>query len=174
MIYEVSKPFPEPNPSPNKDTFRLQTLEGGAFNILSYLCSPSAEEIEAWRQGTFRYGVFRYEDVPFFVAQFDEIELEYDAPLNVLKIQADRVEQWLADQGNAVLFFLIDADTNILKAQRLIGMEPEFMQVFKRMCAEQIKSYREIEEVERAIERGYHNHSTSDMLKHSKLYMVSR
>lgn len=169
--YQVGEVFPHPLPA--GEGLVLQTLPNGTFDAIAKLGKPSSKERTAWKQGMFRYGLFVSEDVPYFVMQFRDSGLELAAPYNFLKVHADQRLGWTEGEANAVTLHLVN-ESNILLAMRMIGMEPEMMNLFRQTVQKQLERYETWTDVEHAINSVSARYSTSEMLKSAKLYTVIR
>lgn len=170
MIYEVGKPYHINCPNPGADFALIQPLEGGAFDVLMYMNSPSFNEKIQAKTGKMRYAVFENSSIPFFIVQFDSFS--FDASMNVLKIPEQKREEWISLNANGVTLFLIDSKTNIIKSIRFIGIEQDSIETLKNACKNQIKTYRTSEDIDRTISNICSRYSISDMFDHSYPYQL--
>lgn len=168
MIYEVGKPFYLDCPNPCSDFALIQPVDGGTFDILMYMKTPSFNEKLQAKTGKLQYGIFESSNIPFFIVKFESFS--FDASMNMLKLPFHKRNEWLSENKNGVTLFLIDSMTNIIKSIRFIGLNIGAVNTFKSACSNQIKHYKTPEDIEKAIENICKRYTTSQMLDHSHCY----
>lgn len=173
LKFEVGQKFPIDLKS-HGEGFRLST-NGDSFDIYAILDTPTSKEVRAFKQEILKIGVYRERDIPFIVGYFQsgtEKMLEFDAPYNVHKIHYDERSRWLDAEANMVALYLIDANTHILKAMRVIGID--FMKTIKDTLRMQETTYINHREVDIMIDNIYKNISIEKMIKLSYLQTFMR
>lgn len=168
-IYSLNTTFPDANPAPGADFAIIRLMEGGTFDLVMYMTNPSEKEIQAVQTGKMQYGVFINKYIPFFLAKFETFT--FDASINMMKAGEDsKRDKWINSDANLVSFFLIDSNTNTLKAMRIIGIEPAAMNDIKTMLRQQPIKFMHSGGVENAITEITNRFTTDDMIVKSKMY----
>src|SRR5687767_2603111 len=125
QVYKVGEPFPGKHPMPGAD-FTVAQLNQKFFDIKAYLRDIKPKEEQQWRRGKIKYGVYVNSDIPFFIIDFDNNSWNIDVNINNLKIQdAHQLDNWLNDDSNVINLFLINTESNILIAMRMISIRME-------------------------------------------------
>lgn len=120
--YVVGKQFPL-NRKRHGDGCAFEYLGTGP-SILIYYSNPTDIEIDRVETAPFDVGFFSYKSVLYVIANIGGDIIE--CPFNVnMHAEAQSLKSTGGKQG-ILSIFLIDADTNILKAMRLTGMPPQF------------------------------------------------
>ena len=168
--YEVNKPFPLPPPMPGAEA-TLSDITTSFFDVKCYMSEPTPDEIQDWRKGNLRYGLFELDACPFFILAFETWNL--DISVNVLKIKkSEDIDTWLNTEGNVINLFLIDAGTNILKAMRMISVPRNVAEGLKDILEEQTHRYDNRDQVEKRIAEIQHTISTDNMISRTKMYKI--
>lgn len=130
------------------------------FNVMLSLKNISKKERKLFTNGSITAYLFEEHDIPFVIFDFGE-GLSFDIAFDISRFDQDTLLSWLSSRGNAISLFLVDADTGILEAIRLIAVG--FADEFRTICARQEgQEYTEMKA--RMIQQAY---TTRDMMKHS-------
>lgn len=167
MILEVGKQFPYTSASGN-DVCRASFNEG-FFDVYAQIKSPSVSEIKVFKSAPLKYGIFESQNVPFFLFDFFQDGWNFDIPMNILKIQDDKEEAWLNSQANAINLYMIDADTNVLLAMRLIGIQNKIAEELRDILERQSGFYQTPEHTDRAIQSIINSFTTDQMISRTKM-----
>ena len=167
--YAAGKPFPLHNYADGTDKI-LCALNEGFFDVLCYLTDPINKEVEMFRTGKLRYGVYRNEHVPFFLIDFIGENWNCECSINIHKAQEDMVENWLNSDANTITIYLIDANSNILKSMRLIGIKQEVAEEIRDILEKQDEVYSSASEVNSKINSLMAMLSTQDMITRAKMH----
>lgn len=172
--YQVGKPYPLHNRATGADKSVAQ-LNALSFDVLAYYKKPSPKEIKAFKAGRLRYGIYydqQFPHIPFFIIDFPELSSNFDVSINMFKGNASAVEIWLAYPSNSVTLYLIDAKTNILKVQRLCGLDASLMAEMKAECAKQLEFYSSPADVDYAILNVMNTVPTEVMIRNIRMYTL--
>lgn len=164
ICYEVGEKFPIPNPIPHFDNVRAE-LTTSFFNIIQNLSKPTIREINAWNTMKFSYGVFAQSDIPFFLVDFGG--WRFDISINILKIHKDHLKDWFDNEADFMGMYLVDADSNVLKAMRHIHFTST--DKIKGILRRQALRYKNADEVDEMIRRIVAKNSTVQMIKNTKM-----
>ncbi|MZK49025.1 hypothetical protein [Clostridium beijerinckii] len=106
-------------------------IDDNGCNLIIRFNSPSNNEVKAIKQGSLKCGYYTEKEAIFMLFKFDGIEW-MDAPYSVeLSKKLTKIHEINDGQGLALNIYLIDADTGILKAMRLIGLPTAFSRKIK-------------------------------------------
>ncbi len=165
--YQVNAPFPFAHPMPGADV-TLSDITSVFFDVKCYMSDPAADEIRDWRKGKMTVAIYEYDKCPFFILKFADWSL--DASINVLLIKSDEQrEAWLNTEGNIINLFLIDSQTNVLKAMRTISVN--FSEQFRDLLEQQVEKFDSAAEVVKRIAEIQHSLSTDQMFSRAKFKM---
>jgi hypothetical protein len=138
----VGVPFPIKNPHGGNDA-TVANITGQSFDIICWANNLRSKEVQAWKRGTLRYGVYVRGSIPFFLLYFPDLKWSLDVSINILaeKEKERPYQDYLDGAGNAVHLFLVDAATNNIKAMRMIGIEHDLADNARTACRDQLTVY---------------------------------
>lgn len=170
-VLEVGKPYPFHN---NANGFEnvVSELNTSFFDVLYYAPKPPAKDLSIWKTSKIRYGVFVCENIPFFLVSFPGHDWTFDVSINFLKAKQPEGEDWIYKEDNMIHFYLINASTNVIKAMRMISIEPEVVQSIREACSKQQQQYKNPILLEGEINRIYGRFSTEEMIRNTKMFSV--
>ncbi len=147
---------------------RFEYTESGPCLIFAFR-NPSQKEIEAARKGKVELalhetslilwvlhrieGLEQWSDCPFSIRIYDGIERAFD--------WSEKIDE---GKGVALSIVLVNADTGILLAQRLIGLSTKFSQELRSAIFRQLEQPFSKAEYTAEINRAYANYSTKKLL----------
>lgn len=134
-ILEVGKLF-------NEDITKYK--EGCVFDINDSSCNliirfitPSNNEVNAIKQGRFKCWYYTEKEAIFMLFKLEGIEW-MDSPYSVeLSKNLTKIQEINNGQGLALNIYLIDANTGILKAMRLVGLPTAFSRKLRAVIERQ-------------------------------------
>jgi hypothetical protein len=165
-MYEVGKPFPVNNLADGTEKCVASFNE--KFIDLQVYVIPQTGDVKAMKSGPIKYGMFEYQNVPFFLIDFVKT-FSFDAPLNFLKTQEDKQEDWLNEEANLMTIYCIHALTNEILAIRAIGLKRDFCEEIRDCLEKQLKKYKEISEVDAKITIALSKYTNDIMIANSKM-----
>lgn len=163
--FEVGEQFPLHNHARGIEQPRIDMNE--AFFDICFYSLQSDNDAPIFRNHPIRYGVFAKNNLPFFLIDFIK-EFNLDVSINIHKVHEDKVEKWLNSSSNVINLYLIDAKTNILKAMRMISINPECANLIRDILEKQDENYESASTVEGAIKVIANNYSTDEMFENAK------
>ena len=172
--FKVGEQFPLPN----------VTWEGAVFSIEPYTMTltyrfkhPTPEETEEFLHGDYELAVTELRNIIFVLSKFGGLGWA-DAAYNPNLSDAEKRLPELAEgqKGYSVDAFLVDLDTNILVARRLIRMDPKFSAKFKKLIEQSIarKDSFDRNQFEDLVQALYSQYTTQDLYKYSLMKMKSQ
>jgi hypothetical protein len=169
QVYKVGEPFPGEHPLPGED-FTVAQLNQKFFDIKAYLSDIKPKEEQQWRRGKIKYGVYVNSDIPFFIIDFDNNSWNIDVNINILKIKdAHQLDNWLNDDSNVINLFLINTESNILIAMRMISIRMDICEKIRDILEKQSHTYGSHEEAELKIAAIQHSITTQEMIKRAQM-----
>lgn len=161
MLHQfVGKPFPDE---------RYLSLEGTAvsftassFDIICVLADLDEDEINRWQQQPFKYGIFNEGAIPFFVSDFGN-GLVLSCPFNVREVKAKLLINWLMLPDTYINLFLVEKKGYILKASRVVALDPLLMRSLKSILRNQYSRYNSEKEILARISALQKKCSTEEM-----------
>ena len=105
--------------------------------VLIYYTNPTGAEIKMIKNAELDIGFFSAECLLYFIIKFGGNIVE--CPFNANLCSNKQALQKMGTQRNLTIF-LIDADTNIVKAMRLVQMPSQFSEALCYMVNEQLSS----------------------------------
>ncbi len=159
--YEVGKPFPTPLPSSGDGA--ILSGSHGFVDVIIMFSNPRAKEIRDIKQGMVTIGVFTTQSVPFIILKFIESGIELDPSYNASEVLKT---DWLQVEQNTMTIYLVDTDTKILKAMRVLGLKKEMVEKFK-VCASR-QNFETKDDFDMEVLTIYENIPLKEMYLHSE------
>lgn len=159
--YEVGKPFP--TPLPNNGEGAILSGSNGFVDMIIMFSNPRSKEIRDIKQGMVTVGIFTTQSVPFVIVKFYDTGIELDASYNASEaLKTD----WLQVEQNTMTIYLVDTDTKILKAMRVLGIKKDMVEKFKECAARQ--NFESKTDFDMEVLRIYENIPLREMYLHSE------
>lgn len=165
------------------ETFPLPPVqaEGAIFSIEPYTMTltyrftkPTEQEIEEFKHGDYELAVAELRDVIFVLSKFGRLGWA-DAAYNPNLSETEKKLPELAEgqKGYSIDAFLVDPSTNILVARRLIRMDPNFSNKFRKLIEQSIsrKDRFQKDQFEETVQTLYKSYSTKDLYRYSLMKM---
>jgi len=127
------------------------------------------QELQTWKTGKFKYGLFIRESIPFLLIDFGD-GFNFDCSFNIYKVKQEYSSAWLESKANLVNLFLVDRNSYTTKAMRATGLQLAFMDELKAALTEQHKKYNSKDSVDVIIKQCEAKFTIDAMLKRSQLY----
>lgn len=155
----------------NQEGMYFDTTETGTILIVGFN-SPTQKEVEQFKSSVkseFRLSVV--DDVLFLLAKIGSLNW-MDASYNPSVASSLKPLSFdiLDGMGMQMWIYLVDSRTNILKAQRLIGLGTKFSKDFQCMANEILAKGRTVSDFNCRLQNVYRRYTTKDLLKFSTSY----
>ncbi len=159
------------------------TWEGAVFSIEPYTMTltyryrkPTEEEIREFKTGSYELAVTELRNIIFFLSRFGRLgwaDAAYNPNLSDSEKRLPDLEE--GHKGYSIDAFLVDLDTNILVARRLIRMDPRFSAKFKKLIEQSIsrKDSFDRNQFEELVQALYAQYSTQDLYRYALMKMKS-
>lgn len=145
--------------------FDINDMGGSVFIKLSNL---STFEINSIKNGKAKFGYYEYKNVIFLLLKFENMNW-MDCPYTIyLSKNLTKLPEFNVGQGLALKIYLINADTGILEALRLIGLSNKFSELIKIGLEKQLLSDFNIYEYDENLCEAYKKYTTREMVSYSK------
>lgn len=164
-VTEVGKLF-IPDKTRYTEGVYFEYAESGPYLIFA-LSNPTKDEIQAAKTG--RVELALYEDPPlvFVLHRIRGLEQWSDSPFSIRLYQGrtlDWSEPIQEGQGLALTIALVDANTGILLALRMVGTSTEFARELRAAMLRQLEGSFSVEAYHRKIDEVYRKYSSEDLL----------
>lgn len=147
FVYEVGKQFPQPKSSQEGP---IVNGNSGFVDLILYLDNPTSKEVRDCKSGMLTIGVYAKDTIPFLLIKIYDTDLSFDAPYNA-SVMLDT--EWLRTDNNILNFFLVERQTNVLKAMRMLGLNDNLVSLFKSTAGSQ--TFQTKEEYMKAVNKIY-------------------
>lgn len=136
----------------NRGEFMVGMLNDSFMDMIVSLRDITPREITAVESGDVSMFLYQYKESPFVITDFGGGFL-FDVSIEITKLPKEQQNEWLNADGNIVTIFLVDADTGILKAMRVFGVN--FQNELKDICKMQVNKTTDymIEQIQEAMLR---------------------
>ena len=126
---------------------------------------PSEEEINNFKDGKIKYGYYVEKDVIMLLFKIGSQQW-MDAPYSIhLSKQLHHLQEIKDGLGYSLKVFLVDANTGILKAARMIGMETNMSRKIKEEILKQKDMDFNILNYNKNIAEIYNKYTTKELVK---------
>jgi len=164
QIISIGKMFPV---DPKGEGF-IVMFRGAGFDCVGFLGNLSDAEIEAFRTGDLRYGLFVFRDVPVFLVDIDTFG-NTDLTLNLAVESCETRRDFLDHKANLINLFLCDYPAGIVRAMRTIGIDYATMGRIKDVCRRQ----QDGERIKGQIDEVYHRFTTKQMINQVEMIRLA-
>lgn len=167
--FKVGELFPLPGPQQDHVSF---SVEPYTMMLIYRYTRPSEEEVQAFSKGAFEMAVTEMRDTLFVLSRFGGLRWA-DTPYSTHLSQSVKNLPDLPEdsKGYSLDAFFVDAQSNVLKAHRLVRLTPDFYQKFRAMLMKDMEKPFEVSAYQQAVEQVFSTYSTADLLKYRQLYM---
>jgi hypothetical protein len=168
--------FPNKNSYPEGVAFEY--TQSGPMLIIAFR-NPKPSEIEAAKSGKLEMAFYESGPIIFVMVKIKGMGGWMDAPFSIrIYDQRGATFDWSDSigegQGLGVHIVLVDANTGIVKAQRLIGTSTEFAHGLRAAIMRQYEMPFSVTEYDATIRKIYQNLSSEDMAARADFRFVKR
>ncbi len=160
ISYILGEPFPDERYIRSYDSV-LTRISPTSFEIIVTLTNMTAEERKALSCEKILVSLFVFKQIPFIVLDFGVYKC--NVTINITKIRQIPISQWLKDEEDAVVLYILEERTGNLKNIRLCKFP--LMSELKSLLRLQLPL--SMEEVDARIAEGEATYSLLDMQKYS-------
>ncbi|RYC66673.1 hypothetical protein [Spirosoma sordidisoli] len=171
ITYEIGQPYPHKGYHPKKGEIKA-VMDHSFFHIVYYCTQPEADGPN-WQKGPLSYGLHVSEDIPCFLVHLTGIGLAFEVTLNVHTLNIDLVDSWLNSDRTLVPMLLMDAHTNIIRAIRMLSIQPTMAASLRDCLERQDARYVDALAVDRATDDLLNSLNTRQLLQLTIMYRAS-
>ncbi len=142
------------------------------FHIVYYCTQPEADGPN-WQKGPLVYGLHSSQDIPCFLVHLTGLGLAFEVTINIHTLATDRVDGWLNSDRTLVPMLLMDAQTNIIRAMRMLSIKPGVAAALRDCLERQDARYADASAVERATDDVLSGVNTQQLLQSTTMYRAS-
>lgn len=132
---------------------------------------PKPKEVQAAKSGQVELALYEDGPVLFVLHKIDGMEDWSDCPFSIRlckKIEFDWSDEIQEGQGLALSIVLVDADTGILLAQRIVGTSTEFARELRAAIMRQLEQPFVVDAYGRKINEIYSKYQSLQLLRLAK------
>jgi hypothetical protein len=170
ITYEIEKPYPHKEYYPGREEIRAVT-DHSFFHVVYYCTQPDEDGLN-WQKGPLMYGLYIHEDIPCFLVHLTAIGLAFEVNLNVYTLRDDLVDGWLNSDRILVPMLLMDAYTNIIRAMRMLSINPAVATQIRDCIERQDARYPNALAVEQATDTLLSRMNTQQLLQITTMHRV--
>lgn len=174
LVLKIGEPFPLHNKTNGQEYCRIEIFENTAyiFELFYYFDSPDQSYKNAWSKKEFKNGVYKSENIPFILFQFDVKGAlwQFDVTINIHSLTDEFVDTWLNSDNKLIRMYLINAHTNILESVAIATLNKDVADEIRDICEKQDIEYNTKEEVEMKTRQLEMSITTSEMIRRTKMY----
>lgn len=142
-------------------------FRAGAHELRLFFFQPTPEEIKAVLSDPCKFALYVYQDIIFFCFRFGHLPWSDSGSSIHLVPQDERISPPDPDKVEERFLlhvFLVDADTGILKAIRVVSFSPQFTRALHAALWRQLSNpFPEMSEYERQAKRIYNNYTSKEI-----------
>lgn len=168
-VFEVGKIY-----NPNRTSYRegaFYQCTGGTHWLEKFFSSPTSKEIESIKKGVHQFAFHYEKDVILFLFRFFPSFNWSDSPFSIHLVRPENHRIQPVDRNRnsempVINVPLVDAETGILKAYRVISLKLDFANALEDAILDQLSKPFDLEKYDRSLSEIYALYPTSeDLLK---------
>lgn len=146
-------------------------FDNSGGHLLIKLSNPSKSETSEVKKGKLSIGLCTYKDIVLLLYKFGSLEW-MDVPYSIHLSDEYRFCDSCNNKGFANYIYLIDANTGILKAMRLVSWNTKFSNVFQKEVEAQKLIDFNAKSYDANLKTLYANYSTKDLIGRLQIKMI--
>ena len=169
LVYKVGEVFPHPElKRVGVDAPRAQIVPNGFFNIVLHSTQPQVDKGLA----SMHIGLYQKDAIPFVLLNWPG-KMAFEVILNVHTITDEYADAWLNGSGNTIIFFVLDATTNVIVGMRTFTIPPVLAEKIRDCLEQQDQQYSNAVDVDLRMEEIMTDVPLQTMFERGKLYRIS-
>lgn len=170
IVYKIGETFPHPDlKRVGFDAPRAMIIPNGFFNIVLHSTHPQVDR--TLTSATMHVGLYQKDAIPFVLLNWPG-KLAFEVILNIHTISNEVVDAWLNGSGNTIIFFVLDAHTNIIVAMRTFTIPPSLAEQIRDCLEKQDGLYSNAVDVDLQMEEIMLEVPLPVMFERGKMYRV--
>jgi hypothetical protein len=116
LVYHIGEVFPHPElKQVGFDAPRAMIIPNGFFNIVLHSSQPQLDKGLA--STAMHVGIYQKDAIPFVLLNWPG-KMAFEVILNIHTLTDEHADAWLNGSGNTIIFFVLDAHTNVIAAMK--------------------------------------------------------
>lgn len=170
LVYHIGEVFPHPElKRVGFDAPRAMIIPNGFFNIVLHSNQPQLDKELA--SAAMHVGLYQKDAIPFVLLNWPG-KLAFEVILNVHTLTDANADAWLNGAGNTVIFFVLDAHTNVIVAMRTFTIPPIVAEKIRDCLEKQDQQYSNAVEVDVRMEAIMTEVPLQTMFERGKLFRI--
>ena len=150
LVYTIGDVFPHPElKRVGFDAPRAMIIPNGFFNVVLHSGQPQLDKELAC--APLHVGLYQKDAIPFVLLNWPG-QMAFEVILNIHRLTDAYVDAWLNGSGNTIVFFVLDAHTNIIVAMRTLAIPPLLAEKIRDCLAKQDQQYSNADDVDLRME----------------------
>lgn len=171
FVYTIGQLFPHPElKRVGFDAPRAMIMPNGFFNIVLHSTQPEADKVLT--SATMQVGLYQKDAIPFVLLNWPGL-LAFEIILNIHTVTDEYADAWLNGNGNTIVFFVLDAHTNIIIAMRTFSIPPILAEQIRDCLEKQDERYPNAVDVDLRMEEIMTEVPLSTMFERGKMYRIA-
>ncbi|MBU1014781.1 MAG: hypothetical protein KKG99_17440 [Bacteroidetes bacterium] len=170
-VFEVGKPYP--GAVPNQEGAVMELSQSGLIVLIQFQ-NISNEELKAFKNSFNSYSYFESNTpvpIPVFVFPFPKPFGAIDVNFNARLVNQTILDDFMNGHGNAITFHLIDG--NILKANKLVGLDTKCIKLFHQTIIKQLTTDYSQQDYIKYLD-GIFNFSSDELFKMGQIFQKKK
>ena len=171
LVYTIGEVFPHPElKQVGFDAPRAMIIPNGFFNIVLHSTQPQADKVLT--SATMQVGLYQKDAIPFVLFNWPGV-LAFEVILNIHTVSDEYADAWLNGAGNTIIFFVLDAYTNIITAMRTFNIPPILAEHIRNCLEKQDEHYHDAVEVDLQMEKIMTQIPLKIMFERGNMYRIA-
>ena len=170
LVYQIGELFPHPElKTVSFDAPRAMIVPDGFFNIVLNSTQPHLDRGLA--SSTLYIGLYQKDAIPFVLLNWPG-KMAFEVILNIHTMTADHADAWLNNSSNTIIFFVLDAHTNVIIAMKTFSIPPMLVEKIRDCLEKQDEQYGNAVEVDLRMEEIMTEVPLPTMFERGKLFRI--
>ena len=171
FVYTIGEVFPHPElRRAGFDAPRAMIIPNGFFNIVLHSTQPQVDK--GLTSATMHVGLYQKDAIPFLLLNWPG-KMAFEVILNIHTLTDEYADAWLNGSGNTIIFFVLDAHTNVIVAMRTFTIPPILAEKIRDCMEKQDQQYSNTVEVDLRMEEIMTEVPLQTMFERGKMFRIA-
>lgn len=170
LVYKVGEVFPHKEQKlMDFDAPRAIIMPNGFFNVVLNSTQPAADKVLT--TAVLHVGLYQKDAIPFVLLSWPKV-LAFEVVLNIHTASDEFAEAWLNGKGNTIVFFVLEARTNIISAMRTFTIPIALAGQIRDCLEQQDERYTTVADVDLRMEKIMTEVPLRTMIEQTRMYRI--
>ena len=137
-----NKKFPFENPTKGKEGTAMIIEPTSLFYVCQYMKNINKDILYLFQEGEIKYAIYELHTSYVFYSMILHKKIKntiilVEGIVNSNTFRGEPLHNWLGSDSNLMTYCLVDANTNVLKATRIIKIDKQVTEKMKELCKKQ-------------------------------------